>query len=348
MKNNLSLVLFFILNFSCSEKNGEIKEFNLVGQTLHLTELINPDHIRIKNNFIVVLESPSMDAFNPPIHIINRKTKDLLYSTGQIGFGPNEISDATSVEFSKNDSIFYIYSSIDKKISEFSFSYSATPNYQIKQKNDFFKAYKVLKYTDSTYLGLTVDSPSRFVEFNKEGQSISFIGKNENFSDRQDLDNFNIAQINMGWFGSNPSRTHFAVASIFTNRIEIFDVEKNSVNTFYLDPKDHTKFDLVAEPSGYSVHWDLKSPYHFRDVVLSNEYIFALYGGYSEREIQSNSIIAQTVYVFSLTGKLQAKLNLDTSIRSLAIDEELKELYGITTNSEPGIIKFELPKAINE
>jgi hypothetical protein len=343
--NRILLIVgsLIILLLSCESKNEAIEIFNLSGKSKVFTQIINPEKIRVKNDFIVILESPSLDALNRPIHIVDRKKMKFLYSLGRIGFGPNEISDASSVEFNESDSTFSVYSSIDKKISKFSFKESESSISQLKQKNDFFKAYSVIGYTDSSFLALTVDSPSRFVEFNHKGESISLKGKNENFSERTDLDNFNLSQMNMGWFNSNDSKTHFAVASIFTNRIEIYDREKDSFNAVYLKPKDHTKFDLISESTGYSVHWDLNSPYHFRDVVLTESHVIALYGGYSSKEIKANSIIAKTVYIFSLNGKLEVKLNLDTSIRSIAVDKELKNLYGITTDADPGIIEFELP-----
>jgi hypothetical protein len=214
----------------------------------------------------------------------------------------------------------------------------------MKQKNDFFKAYSVLRFTDSTFVGILVDSPSRMVEFNINGDSIASYGVLENFSERKDLDNYNLAQINMGWFGTNTSKSHFAIASLFSNKIEIFSRKTGNFESIYLDPKEHTKFELVAEPTGQSVYWDLTSPYFFRDIVLTENTIFALFGGFSETQIQSNSEIAKTVYIFSLEGKLKAKLNLSNSIKSLAVTEDMTKLYGITTDSEPGIMEFKIPK----
>jgi len=344
MFRTYSFVLFFLILFSCSTKEEKTPEIELTGKKKVYPEIINPDKIRLRLNHLIVLESPSMDSSTPPIHFIDLPTQRFLYSVGTIGFGPGEISDATSIEFDESDSIFFIYSSIDKKISKFSTNKLELALNQVKQKNDFFKAYSVLRFTDSTFIGLTVDSPARLVEFNKNGDPLNSFGSLENFSERKDLNNFNLSKINMGWFSSNSSKSHFAIASIFTNRIEIFSRQNGKFESIYLNPKEHTKFDLIAESNGQSVYWDLSSPYFFRDIVLTENAIIALFGGLSENQIQSNSDIAKSVYIFSLTGKLIAKLNLNTSIRSLAVSEDLTKLYGISTDSEPGIVEFEIPK----
>lgn len=349
MNNNLILtgVLSFLL-LSCDNNSDSFKEYDLTSKKKVFSQILNPEKIRLKSNYLIILESTSIDNFNSAVHLVDRKKMEFLYSVGKMGFGPGEISDAFSVDFNESDSVFYIYSAVDKKISEFPFKKVELATFQVKQRNDFFKAYSILGFTDSTYLGLTVDSPARLIEFNKNGDSISSFGKLENFSVRKDLDYFNLSQLNMGWFSTNEKKTHFAIASIFTNRIEIFDRSANKINYLYQMPKEHTKFDLLPEASGYSVHWDLTSPYHYRDIVLTNSYIFALYGGYSEKEIQSNSVIAKTVFVYSLQGELIAKFNLDSSISSLSVDENLTKLYGISTDSDPGVVEFDLPRFLED
>jgi hypothetical protein len=338
-----SLYILLLL-VSCSAPIEKVIEIELKGRKKILSEIIDPDKIRIKSNYIIVLESPSIDSFKSPIHVIDRDNLDYLFSIGRIGFGPGEISDATSVEFGESDSTLYVYSSIDKKYSEFSIEEVELANWQVNQKNDFFKAYSVLRFTDSTFLTLTVDYPARVVEFNSNGNLISNFGSLDNFSDRMDLDTYNLSQINMGSFGSNDSKTYFAIASLFTNRIEILNTKNKTFKSVNLEPKEQMKFDLVEEASGNSVYWDLSTPYQFRDIVLNEKNIIALYGGYSSKQIKTDGIIAKTVYIYSLSGELKAKLNLDTSIRSLDVNEDMTKLYGISTDADPGIMEFDLPK----
>jgi hypothetical protein len=349
MKNiKILTICFFIIIFSCKEKNELFQNFDIKGNKKVFSQILNPNKIRIKSNKIVILESYSSDGELPVIHVVEKEKMEYLHSIGKLGFGPGEISDASSVEFGNSDSTISIYSAVDKKVSLFPLEPVELATSQVKQKNYFTKAYSVLGFTDSTFLGLAVDSRARLLEFDSKGDSISSFGKNENFSTRKDLDPFNLAQINMGWFGANDKKTHFAIASIFTNRIEIFDRKNKSIKTIHVGLKEHTKFDLLPESTGYFVHWDLSSPYYFRDVALTDTHIFALYGGLSEQQIQSNSVIAKTVYVYSLAGDFVAKFNLDTSITSIAVDQNLSKMYGISTDEDPGIVEFDLPKFLED
>ena len=135
----------------------------------------------------------------------------------------------------------------------------------------------------------------------------------------------------------------FVIANIFTNRIELFDKNSGEFKHIQLNPKESMRFDLIPESTGNSVHWDLSTPYQFRDVILTNNLIISLYGGFSQNQINETSELAKTVYIFDLNGTLKAKLNLNHSIRSLAVSEDLTKLYGITTDSEPGIVEFDIP-----
>jgi hypothetical protein len=341
MKKFYYLALTLITLSACKSKNEEILEVDLTSKKIVVDQLIVPDKIRFNAGLLYLLESPSMESTLPPIHVLDGDKMEYLKSMGRIGFGPGEISDASSIDFDKDEII--VYSAIDKKISYFSLDSNQLASKQLKQKNGFYRAYSVLNYSDSSFLGLTVDSPSRFVLFNSRGDSIASFGILENYSKRKDLDHFNVAQLNMGWFSVSPSKSYYAVANIFTNRIDLLVKKTSEVQSIYLNPKAITNFDLIADQSGHSVHWDLSSPYFYRDVVVTDQYIFGLYGGISERKIQSNSDIAKTVFVFTIEGKLIAKLNLDVSINSLAVSDDLSRLYGITTDANPGIAEFKMP-----
>ncbi|MCH7409774.1 TolB-like 6-bladed beta-propeller domain-containing protein [Belliella sp. DSM 111904] len=343
MKNTLFFLIIASYIFSCKPDIEKVHEVDLISTKTNYPRIVNPDKIRINSAYLFVLESPSIDSSNPPIHLLDRSKMSYIKSIGSIGFGPGEVTDASELWLDEDTDSFFVYSAIDKKISKFSVSSDLFAEDQLKQKGEFFKAYSLLQYTDATFLALTVDASSRLVEFDTKGDSIAGYGALENFSKNKALDNYNLSQINMGWLGTNPSKSHYVVANIFTNRIDILTRKSGDVKSIYLNPKEHTAFELISEPSGLSAHWDLSSPYHFRDVAVTNTHILALYGGISENKIKSTGEVAKTIYVFSLDGLLIAKLNLDTSIRSLAVTEDLRQLYGITTDAEPGIAMFEVP-----
>jgi hypothetical protein len=52
---------------------------------------------------------------------------------------------------------------------------------------------------------------------------------------------------------------------------------------------------------------------------------------------------ATEIYVFDLEGNIQCELKLDTSIKTLAVDEGTRKIFGVTTDENPGIAVFDLP-----
>jgi hypothetical protein len=85
------------------------------------------------------------------------------------------------------------------------------------------------------------------------------------------------------------------------------------------------------------------NPYKYRDISITQDYIFALYGGIGEFEYRKTSKIAEKIYVFTHKGEPVAILELDCSIGGLTVDTSKKKIFGFTTDENPGIAVFDLP-----
>ncbi|MDF2156444.1 BF3164 family lipoprotein [Algoriphagus sp. CAU 1675] len=333
-----------ILAFGCSEKKLEKEITQLESKKVYFKELINPEKVRYKKGKLVVSESPRVSPELPLIHVIDADNMIYMFSQGKNGFGPGEISDATGFDFGSNDSTFWVYSAIEKRISEFSlFEQSELAMHQIKQPVNFFKAYSCLYLTDSTFLGMFVDSPYRLIEFGLNDDFEKGYGSQENFTERTDLDNFNLSQINDGWFNSNSDKTVFAIASIYYDKIDLFDARTKEFKTIYGPDPEVFDFELHYDESGPSVIWSRDIPYQYRDIEITKDRIYALFGGISGPEIKKTSEIARTLRVYDFDGNLLEHYLLDRSLRSIALDIENKKIYGITTDSDPGIAVFTIP-----
>lgn len=304
-----------------------------------------PMTVRFKKGKLLVSESSRVSPDLPPIHVIAAGDMSYKFSQGKTGFGPGEISDASDFDLGSNDSTFWVYSSMEKRISEFSlYEHSELATHQIKQPVNFYKAYSCYFLTDSTFLGMFVDSPYRLVEFGLNSDYEKGYGSLENFTERTDLDNFNLSQINSGWFNSNPEKTVFAIASIYYDKIDVFDTRTKEFTTIYGPNPEVFELHVVDEESGLSVGFSWDTPYQYRDIELTEDRIYTLYGGISEPEIQKTSEVAKTLRVYDMDGNLLEQYELDRSLRSIALDIKNKKIYGITTDSEPGIAVFSLPQ----
>ncbi len=333
-----------ILAFACSEKQLETEITQLESKKIYFEELKMPRKVRFKKGKLLVLESSRISSGLSLIHVIDADDMSYMFSQGKTGFGPGEISDATEFDFGGNDSTFWVYSSIEKRISEFSLlEKSELAIHQIKQPVNFFKAYSCLFLTDSTFLGMFVDSPYRLVEFGLYDDFEKGYGSLENFTDRKDLDNFNLSQINSGWFNSNSDKTVFAIASIFYDKIDVFDARTKEFKTVYGPDPEVFDFEVSYKDSGPSLSFSWDAPYQYRDIEITKDRIYALFGGISQPEINKTSEIARTLRVYDFDGNLLEQYQLDRSLNSIAVDMENKKIYGITTDEDPGIAVFSLP-----
>jgi hypothetical protein len=123
MKIRLSLPfcqILLILAFACSEKHTEKETMQLESEKIYYEGLKMPMKIRLKNGKLLVSENSRISEGLPPIHVIDTDDMSYMFSQGKIGFGPGEVSDATGFDLGSNDSTFWVYSAMEKRISEFS------------------------------------------------------------------------------------------------------------------------------------------------------------------------------------------------------------------------------------
>ncbi|RZS97087.1 BF3164 family lipoprotein [Cecembia calidifontis] len=336
-------ILFIVLIFiSCKDENP-VNEKILTSKKIIFNELINPQKIFLKGDYIIVFERNGIPEDKAPIHLIDLIEFKYKTSCGKIGFGPGELPDAHNFDFGFNDSTFWVYSALDKKINEFSlFFYNDLALNQIKQSEQFYKVYSALFSEEEKFIGLQVDSPHRFIEFDiLNGQEEGF-GKLKNFTDLKIEDSFLLSQLNMGWFGSSQNKSIFAVAYNFFPVVEIFHKETQEFYYFIKDESFKPKFKIQGNTGNDFIFWDLNSPYQFRDIWITDKHIFALFGGYSENQIQKQSTVAKQVYKLSLKGELIEIYNLDRSINNFAVNNSEDLIIGLTTDENPGIAIFEI------
>jgi hypothetical protein len=340
MKKLIYLFLFF--NINCTT-DKPIEETLIFSEKFIFNELLNPQKVYVKGDHIIIFERNGLSEDQAPIHLIDLNNFKYLSACGKIGFGPGELPDAYNFDFGFNDSTFWVYSALDKKINEFSlFLDNELALDQIKQPEQFYKVYTALFSEEEKFIGLQVDSPNRFVEFDLFNQQEKGYGKLKNFTDRKIEDSFLLSQLNMGWFASSQNKNVFGVAYNFFPVVEIFHKDTDQFYYFIKDESFSPKFEIQGNAGNDFIIWDLNSPYQFRDIWITDEHVFALFGGFSENQIQKQSIVAKQIYKLSLKGELIEIYNLDRSINNFAVNTTEDLIIGITTDENPGIAIFEI------
>jgi len=348
----LSILLLFLLTCCADKKQSnqvvfkdqDLPKIKLQSVKLDFDEFMDPRVIDRKGRFLFVMESNRTTVDVPAIHIIDTDDWSYYRSKGAKGHGPYELAGANTFFRDNARDSFRVYSRQDKKMLEYTIqdtSRLAIAEYKLPEIA--FMVVRISPATDSTFLGVSVDDPNRMIEFHRSGERIAGYGEWEKVGTHPDLDNFQLFQINSGWFKGDQELGLHVFACIFRDRLEIFDYNTKEFIIVDGPSLDLPTFDVM----GQDLYIPLEdNPYKYRDISITEDYIFALYGGIGELEYRKTSKVAEKIYVFTHQGEPVTLLELDRSLMGLAVDTSKRKIYGITTDENPGIAVFDLPDAL--
>jgi hypothetical protein len=303
-----------------------------------------PNNLLVKNNFIIIEDLNN----DPPIHLLDQKTLKYLYSQGKIGFGPGEITDAFLFDFGNRDSTYWVYSLIGKTYSEFELGNdSSQPVQQIRQKESFVSAINLVWATDTSLMTRMASDPSQYIEFDLVGERINEFGKwkeIEPIESFKGISDFNIGDLHQGKLMRKPDSDIFVHVGVRRDRIEILNKKTGEITALH-GPLNHVpEFSIVGKGSGSGLVIADKEPYAYANAYLGDNYIYGLFCGRTRQELSESEVLALTVYVVDYNGNVIYELVLDQSLQSIAVDETSGKLYGISTDKDPGLVVFNLPK----
>lgn len=364
--NKLALYLFLILFTlsinGCKEPDDNPFNFNnkessiyyLKGEKLNDSRILNPERIVKKGTFLIISEGNDVPMDKPIIHLLNIETLEYLSAKGKNGIGPNEITDAYLIDSGYSDSTFWVNSVRSKRMVEFSlYDTTLLSINEFRQPENMMTVYQMYKKTDSTFLCLSTLDEGMFNEYNEEGIKIASFGHWPNIPNDKRLNsfsksdrNFLLSRINGGWFRKDSESSLFALSMAYRDRIEIFNSTSEEWITIEGPRTIIPPYKIGGKGINIDAAYGFEVKYGHRDLAFGKRYLYDLYSGYSEFEYRKSSKLAQTVYILSKYGEVQAKLNLDYSVQSITVDESRKKLYGITTDEEPGIAVFDLPQEL--
>jgi len=346
-------ILFLIIFTFCTEKKqsnriefdeNDLSSIKLISRKITFNEIMDPRMIGFKDDLLYVMESNRTSVEVPAIHIID--TQNWIYSNGKgvKGHGPFELAGASTFLPGNNSDSFWVYSAQDKKFLEYHIHDSSQLAInEFKQPEIVYKVVKISQSTDSTFLGISVDDPNKILEFNKAGQKFGGYGTYEKIPNHPNLTNFQLFKLNTGWFKGDQDLGLHVKACIFRDRLEIFNFQTKDFISVEGPNLNLPTFELIGDDLYIPLD---KNPYTYRDISFTKDYIFALYGGIGEFEYRETSKIAEKIYVFTHKGAPVTLLELDVSIGGLTVDAKKNKIYGFTTDENPGIAVFDLPKEL--
>tara|TARA_R110002020_G_scaffold154741_3_gene335440 strand:- start:476 stop:1570 length:1095 start_codon:yes stop_codon:yes gene_type:complete len=359
-RSAIVIFIFFSVFLGCtnSGKNNafDLEEediLNLEGMKTYFPELLTPRRLNIVGDYLIVSERSRLSPGLPLIHVIKRDPLEYKFPKGVTGLGPLEITDATLIEPGFSDSTFIVYSAMAKKFTDFSLSDSSRLGIsEYKQQEGLFGMYRMFHATDTTVIGIMTNDPNRLVEFStKDGSRIAGYGNWEEIPDTGHLIDYtdpdisyHLGEINKGGLKANRKLGLFVKANNYRDRIEIFHYDSKTFDIVNGPRMEVPDFKIKYSGSKSAVIFDRDYPYGYGDVSIGEKYIFALYGGVTDKQIRETNEIAKIIYVITHYGEVVGRLNLDISVADMIVDDELGQIFGITTDEDPGIVVFDIPE----
>lgn len=346
-------VFGLLILFSCTQKNKEtnfgVKEYFLEGEKHYFEQVLSPWKIDQKGDFIVIQESYKIPSDKPLIHLIRKSPLSFYTSKGVIGEGPGKITDADIFDPGLSDSSFWINAVMSKKMVQFNlYDTSRLSVREFRQPESMLFAYMMYLTPHQTFLCMVADSPNKLIEFDFDGNKVGGYGKWEQIPKKPEMDNFLLMTYNKGRLKSNEKKRFFVKASVYRDRIEIFDYQKKTFKVVDGPNLDLPEAQISGSGSNSVLVFSMDQKYSYWDVAVGETLIFGLYSGRSQEEFQTTGKNSNAIFVLSTDGEVLARLSLDKSIMGLTVDETLGKIYGITTDEDPGIAVFDIPKELLE
>ncbi len=324
----------------------DFKEIELISDKYYFEEVINPSSIGFHGEKVILGEAWRVPEELPRLHLINSEDWTYDKPKGKHGQGPLEITDAAQILDSPNSDSFWIYNMNGRKLVNFSPSDTSllgTDEWRLSE--DMATIRFIEKTKDGGFLATPWDGGSIIQEFDDKGDLLASYGKWDSIPDRPDLGPKEIGELSSGWFKGNPNEDVFVCATLYRDILKVFDNDTKEFITIYGPNLDLPKFEL-HETRARSVFFSPQTTYRYRDIVVTADYVFALYGGYSQVEVNQTGKIAEDIFVFDHQGTPIWNLKLDRSILEMVINEKTNQIYGLTIDREPGIAVFDIPEEV--
>ncbi|MCE7057499.1 TolB-like 6-bladed beta-propeller domain-containing protein [Algoriphagus sp. AGSA1] len=327
-------------------KLEDFEEISISSEKYFFEEIINASSLTLQGDKILISEYHNVPDEYPRIHIINSKDWTYNKPKGRYGKGPLETIIPEFIG-SQNPDRFTVYDFNNRKISTFSFhdtSLLAISDHKITDPK--LGPISLVFTTDGNYLGAPRESENKIVEFDPEGSLIGTYGEYEKIEERPELTKLQISLLNNGRFHGNQQNGIYVRASIYRDILEIFDYKTKRFFSVIGPDTKLPEFEYHQSDFGGMMSFALDEPTKYQGINVSERYIFALYSGYTHFDYANSGLTAKEIRVFDLEGNPKWRLILDSHISELAINDQTNEIYGLTTDEDPGIAVFQIPEEL--
>jgi hypothetical protein len=329
-----------------SIKKEDFKEIPIISEKYFFEEIINASSLALQGDKVLISEYHNIPDESPRIHIINSKDWTYNKPKGRFGRGPLEIFDPQLI-VSEDPDIFWVYDYNNRKFAKFSIQdTSLLADSDLKITDQMMGPISPSFAPNGNYLGVPREGEFKIQEFDLNGNLIANYGEFETLEERPDLTKLQISLVNSGRFNGNQGNEIYVRTSMYRDLLEIFNYNTKKFFPVIGPDLNLPEFEYHQSKFGGMISFSPDFPKKYQEVAVSEHFIFALYSGYSHQDYTNSGLVSKEIRVFDLQGKPRWRLRLDRSISQISINEATNEIYGLTTDAEPGIAVFDIPKEL--
>ncbi|MBS4072429.1 MAG: hypothetical protein KGZ90_13925 [Algoriphagus sp.] len=356
----LSFIILVYLLLGCSQEPTRKNELNftekdippasmLKGHKFNFPEVLNPRGISIVGNKAIVFERKNTS--DSKFHIIDLQEDTYLISKGVDGMGPGEITVITQIEALQDPRKILTYDPELNVFSVFDLSDSSRlAERQFRAPDTAFFFTDAAFTSDTSFIAHLVDGWTKYLHLTISGDTVSAFGNWKNMIEgrelpngykEEELDANLVSNVFQGPLRVNNSRTYAVKAGLKVDYIDIVRLSDQSITTL-IGPESTIQDFRIGNTGGYQMPTfpPETSTTRYRDVFAGENSFFVLFSGKSYSAISEMTDINR-IFEFDYSGKPLAQYQLDFPLFGFAVDERNRRIYGVTTDQEPNLVRFD-------
>lgn len=310
----------------------------LPARVLHESDaLAAPTDVEVMGSSLVIAD----DFADRPLRIMSRSDGTIERSFGGKGQGPREFESAWAIDVIDPAGEFMVHDMMLQRVTWVDVRDDFEDGRWVADRSLNLKAETMLTETSWSpggMLALGFLTEGRLAHLDEQGAVVRTTGPTP-------LDGMEVPpevrqQAYQSKLKPNPSRTRWAVATRFADRLEIYD----AAGAFVTEGTRPYRFEPAYEAKRSTRTASMASGDELRfgyiDLATTDDRIYALFSGRTRAEGRAN--FANTVHVFDWSGKLLAIVRLEAFVISLAVDPAGETLYGLRHDPFPAVVEFDL------
>lgn len=349
MKNYFAITLFCFALFSCKNKTGSLYDvFNNIETVKHKKIINDSTYIIGSAGKMLIIDSLliTLDYRNEQLfHVFDIKNNIYINNLGIKGQGPGEFLHPFSLVYSSPHD-FLSYDLLDNSLKLINLdslkkgevSYRKLLSFNSISNSSVFPT----KYNNYVGLGLYTSNMFKLIDFYGNDIGLFMDYPIEKRKNSQKIDHRNFALAYQGVLNMSPNKNKIVYASNYGTILGIYNVNDSSIDQNFLLICDYPQYIVQNEEGGISSPITKEGISAFRDIYVTDKYIYSLYSGAKISELRERAFEAKDIYVFDWEGNPIVHYYLDVPINNIAVLPNNKKIYAISNLPDPTMIEFEI------